>query len=147
MSYVIKKDHKTKEIVAMEYEIHGYKFTPKKDRKGSLEVKSITIINPSMIEKVLLSKFSYRYKKLMQMVYLVINGDNDDETSGALAIVLDELAKMKSLLLRKYYAFLKKEKLKELLSRLEIIEMELKKKEMEIYYKSHYIDVSKGHSR
>ena len=147
MSYVIKKDHKTKEIVAMEYEIHGYKFTPKKDRKGSLEVKSITIINPSMIEKVLLSKFSYRYKKLMQMVYLVINGDNDDETSGALAIVLDELAKMKSLLLHKYYAFLKKEKLKELLSRLEIIEMELKKKEMEIYYKSRYIDVSKGHSR
>ena len=147
MSYVIKKDDKTKEIVAMEYEIHGYKFTPKAKRKGSLEVKSITIIEPTMIEKILLSKFSYRYKKLMQMVYLVINSDNDDETSGAIAIVLDEIAKMKSILLHKYYAFLKKKKIKELLSRLEIIEMELQKKEMEIYYKSRLVDVSKGHGR
>ena len=146
MSYVIKKDKKTKEIVAMEYEIHGYKFTPKGKRNGTLEVKSITIIEPSMIEKVLLSKFSHRYRKLMNMVYLILNSD-DDETSGALTIVLDEIAKMKSLLLHKYYKFIKKEKLKELLSRLEIIEMELKKKEMEIYYKSRLIDVSKGHSR
>ena len=147
MSYVIKKDDKTKEIVAMEYEIHGYKFTPKGKRNGTLEVKSITIIEPSMIEKVLLSKFSHRYKKLMNMVYLVLNSDDDDEANGALTIVLDEIAKMKSLLLHKYYKFIKKEKLKELLSRLEIIEMELKKKEMEIYYKSRLIDVSKGHSR
>ena len=147
MSYVIKKDKKTKEIVAMEYEIHGYKFTPKGKRNGTLEVKSITIIEPSMIEKVLLSKFSHRYRKLMNMVYLILNSDDDDETSGALTIVLDEISKMKSLLLHKYYKFIKKEKLKELLSRLEIIEMELKKKEMEIYYKSRLIDVSKGHSR
>ena len=147
MSYVIKKDSETKEIVAMEYEIHGYKFTPKKKRKGNLEVKSITIIEPRLIEKVLLTKFSYRYKKIVEMLYLIINSDNDDETSGALTIILDEIAKMKSLLLHKYYNFLKKEKLKELLSRLEIIEMELKQKEMEIYYKSRLIDVSKGHSR
>ena len=147
MSYVIKKDKKTKEIVAMEYEIHGYKFTPKGKRNGTLEVKSITIIEPSMIEKVLLSKFSHRYRKLMNMVYLILNSDDDDETSGALTIVLDEISKMKSLLLHKYYKFIKKEKLKELLSRLEIIKMELKKKEMEIYYKSRLIDVSKGHSR
>ena len=97
MSYVIKKDKKTKEIVAMEYEIHGYKFTPKGKRNGTLEVKSITIIEPSMIEKVLLSKFFHRYRKLMNMVYLVLNSDDDDETSGGLTIVLDEIAKMKSL--------------------------------------------------
>ena len=148
MSYVIKKDKKTKEIVAMEYEIHGYKFTPKEKRSGKLEVKSITIINPQMIEKILLSKFSHRYKKLMNMIALLIEKDNEGEdTTGFLEIILDEIAKMKSIVLNRYYAYLDREKLKELLKRLEILDREMKLKEMEIYYKQRYIDVSKGHSR
>jgi hypothetical protein len=61
---------------------------------------------------------------LTAIILSVLN--DDDTTSGDVVIALDEIAKEKSIILKKYRNYLKKEEYEKMLKRLKIYEQDLK---------------------
>lgn len=123
MSYLIKKNKATSQIVYMEYNMNGYEFKPKK-----VEISKIMIINPTLIEKILTIKFNQMFKKLALYVYQLLNSDNNDETAEAYC--LGEVERLKSILFLDYQKYISKEKQKMFETKLAMIEQQLKAKMM-----------------
>ena len=125
-SYLIKKDEKTNQIIYMEYELTGYKFTPKIKNKSYIKINHVTIIKPSLIEKTLLLKLKKTFTKLLYKVKLVL--DDDDASDDEVALCLGEVQRLTGIILHKYDKFLKKSIAKEYLNRLLFLEKQLRVK-------------------
>ena len=80
-----------------------------------------------MIDIILSKKIDKNFKRLAAITYDVINSD-DDNTSTDATIALDEIAKLRSIILNKYQKFLEKEKEKKYIKSLRILENELRAK-------------------
>ena len=117
MKYVIKKRNKVLEIIEASYPIKGYKFNPKNDM-----VKSITVSDEKMINKILSAKIDAMFTKLLMIFNDAFN--SDDNPAGSI-ITLDEIAFVRSTILNKYHKFLKKEKEELYLKKLSLIEEEI----------------------
>lgn len=144
-SHSIKKNNSNSEIVFINGKIDGYDFTPKNSANNNLKIDQIVIVNPSMTDKVLTMKFKQRYKRLLMIVLSILN--DPDSTAGDIEIVLDEIAKMRDILLHKYQRFLKKEKEKVFLEQLRGLENSLRARLLEIREYEYYLnnELSKGH--
>lgn len=135
-NYSIKKDCKAKKLVYIECEAKGYDFSPKPESlNNSLKINKIILINPSLIDKILTMKFKQRYKRILMIVLSIIN--SNDSSEGDFMLALDEIAKMRDIVLHKYQTFLKKEKEKVFLEQLRALEnnLRLKFQEMQNYNK------------
>ncbi len=121
-SYILKNMDEEKDVLLYQ-EKTGYAFSPK---KGTYRVKKITVLNEDMITSILKNKLIKQYKKILQMVYtLVENGDNT--TSGDCLATYTELDRLKGILLYKYHKYLDHEFIKKYYQKLELLEMEIKK--------------------
>lgn len=145
MAYLIKKNKKTNEIIYMEYDLHGYKFSPKSKKEAYLDVKEVTVINPELIDSILSIKFNKIFNKLFNKVVDVLN---DDASESDTMMVLGEVELLRGILLNKYQNFLKFEKEELFLKKLRLLENELKVKIMMIREKrlamEEELEVSKG---
>ena len=84
-SYLIKKDQKSGEIVYMEYDLEGYKFKPRNDvNQPYVNVKSVTIYKPEMIDHLLSKKFEKKFDKLSQIILKFLYQEDEDFTSSGL---------------------------------------------------------------
>lgn len=146
MAYLIKKNKKTNEIIYMEYDLHGYKFSPKSKKEAYLDVKEVTVINPEFIDSILSIKFNKIFNKLFNKVVDVLN--DDDASESDTMMVLGEVELLRGILLNKYQNFLKFEKEELFLKKLRLLENELKVKIMMIREKrlamEEELEVSKG---
>ena len=122
-SYLIKKNNDTNEIVFMEYELEGYKFKPNSS-KASIEVKEVTIVNPSMIENILEAKYNKAFQRVLMATYEALKQE-DKKALTSIKKALEEIEKLKQILLGKYQKFLSKEKEKKFLVKLELMEQQL----------------------
>lgn len=136
-NHSIKKENSNSEIVFINGELNGYDFTPKDSAKNNLKIDQIIIVNPTMTDKVLTIKFKQRYKRLLMIVLSILN--DPDSTSGDIEIVLDEVAKMRDILLHKYQKFLKKEKERLFLEQLRALENSLRARLQEIREYEYYV--------
>lgn len=146
MAYLIKKNKKTNEIIYMEYDLHGYKFSPKSKKEAYLDVKEVTVINPELIDSILSIKFNKIFNKLFNKVVDVLN--DDDASESDTMMVLGEVELLRGILLNKYQNFLKFEKEELFLKKLRLLENELKVKIMMLREKrlamEEELEVSKG---
>lgn len=148
-SHSIKKENNSNEIVYINGELKGYDFSPKDSSNNNLKINQIVIVNPTLTDKVLTIKFKQKYKRILMIALSILNGAIDDATCGDIEIVLDEIAKMRDILLNKYKKFLKKEKEKVFLEQLRALENSLRSKLFEIKEYEIYLDkdIEKGHAR
>ena len=109
-SFLLKKDERTNEILIMDYEGKGYTFKPGSKSKSRLKVNQITIIKPGMIDAILTSKFNKKYRQLVMIVFNILQSSDEDTTEGDIMIALDEIAKLRVIILNKYQKFLSHEK-------------------------------------
>lgn len=126
--FVVKKDSQTDTITYMEYENRkGFRVKPKNKVNivDMINVNEMVIINPSLIEKLIDKKADRTLNKFFMMLS-VIDEDDDDDTGCML--ILDEIARFKDLVMTKYINYMKKEKYKILLQKIEIIEEEVKRR-------------------
>ena len=121
-SYILKNTQEEEKVLLYQ-EQNGYAFTPK---KGLYRVKKITVLNEAMISSILKEKLMKNYKRLLQIIYSLINA-GDETTSGDVLLTYTELDRLKGLLLYKYAKYLDRKFIKEFYEKLEILEMELKK--------------------
>ena len=84
------------------------------------------------MEKIIVNKYTIKYKRLAKIIKALLASENDDETESDYMIALDEIAKLKDMLLIKYQAFLKKEMFEYFLSDLFFLEKVLQERLIEI---------------
>lgn len=138
MAYYLKKDDDGKKVLySTNIDFKGYKFKPKKN-KQLIKVSSVVVVDPKMINDILSIKFNQRFKKLMKIAKYVIN--DEDATSTDTALVLDEVALVKSILLNRYQKFLEQEKEELFLQKLRIVENQVRMKQVMIMNQEMYYD-------
>ncbi len=126
MNYLIKKNAKTNEIIYFDYNLDGYTFNPKLDSDSYLNVNKVVIINPRLIDKILTIKFDALFKKIAYKTLRVVEADDAGEDDAKL--VLDEVMRLRSIVLNKYQKFLSREKEELFLKKIRYLENELRVK-------------------
>ena len=136
-SYLIKKDSTTGEIIYMEYDIEGYKFRPKNNgEKPYIKVNSVTIYKPEMIEHVLTKKFEKKFAKLSSIILKFLYQDDDESDEGDFEILLDEIARLKSVVDLQYKKFLSNQEYKDYIHKLVFLDAQVREKLAIINYKN-----------
>jgi len=131
-SFLLKKDSKTNEIMIMSYENNGYTFHPGAKTQSRYKVNQITIVKPSMIDAILTQKFDKKYRQLVMIVFNILQTSDEESNEGDIMIALDEIARLREIILNKYQKFLKKEKEEKFIKQLRLLENELRAKQITI---------------
>jgi len=130
--YVVKRKNRKKEIVSLNYKDIGYEFKPNIKNEKMIQITDLYLYNEKMINVVLMKKMDKSFRRLAAITMSVLN--DEDATSADAIIALDEVAKLKSVILKKYYNYIKKEQEELHLKRLKMLENNLK--DRLIYLKS-----------
>lgn len=147
-NYIIKKRNKNKKISKFDFEETGYVFKPNIKSKNLIEITNLSILNVELTNVILKKKLDKSFRKLARIILSVLKDEDSD--SGDVLIALDELAKEKSIITRKYKEYLKKEERDKYLKRLNLLEAQLKEK---LFYlnlieeRKRAETMEKGHSR
>lgn len=127
IKYYVVKDNKDKIITYFEYDkMKGYDITPKSNVKikDAINVNKMIIINPTMINKMVIKKLNNKFERLLKIITLIYEEDSDDDVGYRHA--LNELEKLRMEMINKYREHMTKEEEMMFLKKLEILEVELK---------------------
>lgn len=148
--YFVVKEKNNKTITYFEYDkMEGYDLSPKKGMKieDAINVNKVVIINPSLAEKVAKKKLNLKFRKLLQLLNIIF--ETDDDTGTAYHQGLDEVNKLRVELLNKYRKHLSEEEADLMDKKLDILEQELKVRlfYLEQNYQNMYSNSIEGKSR
>ena len=142
--YICDKDNNEKIYGYLNYSrFEGFKVKPRNNVKyDGIEVGKLTLVEPSLIEKVLRRKTKIKLNTYLNfLISFLEDEDNDD---GNLSLVLDDVKRYKAIITNKYSKFLDARYIKKLLLKVNFIEDEMKDKIRE-YNKS--LQTRKGKGR
>ncbi len=125
--YLIVKNKDTKEIVYMEYDkLTGYDITPKNKQpiQDCIKVNRMILIQPTLIQKLVHKKVDKHFKKLLLLVQMLLN--SDDDTGTALYEALNEIEKFRIEIKNNYRMYMQKEELNLIAKKLTILKEEIK---------------------
>lgn len=147
-SFVIKELKNNLELVVFDYELEGFHYKIKKH--NDLDVKEIVIINNDITSSLIVANFDKKYKKILTYYFNIISSGEDSDTN--LFLALDEVARLKNIIMKKYHKYLKKEIEKKILKKITMLENEIKSKIVNIkllkeYERQNSIVEEKGKSR
>lgn len=149
-NYSVKKDKYSGEIVYMEYDLEGYKFKPKNDgSKPYIKVDTVVIYKPEMIDSLLARKFQKKFERLSEIIMRFLYQEDDEDSDGSdYFILLDEVARLKSIVDLKYKKFLQNEEYKDYIHKLAFLDNQLRQKIAILNYQNHInYEVEQGRSR
>ena len=123
--YVVKKENDSVVSKKKVKEIKGFSVKPKNRIKPDdmIDVDKMVVVNNSLIKKLVDKKVVRGLDKILNM-YAAFSED-EVASDGDWDLVLDELYRFKEHVLSKYKEYLKKEEVKKLFKKLEIIEKEI----------------------
>ena len=120
--YILIKKNKFKKISVFNYE-DSFDMSKKKDKE---RIGVIRFYNDKIIADVIKKSIDNRFKKLLELIALIEEGDSDP--SHGYIFCLDEASKFKQEMINKYNRFLKKTQIEFIDKKIELIEKELKNK-------------------
>lgn len=134
LSYKVKRDKRSKKIVALENEVIVYKMQPKfKKRNNLLEVKELLVVDGDLKSSMCKRKFDIVFKRLTSIVYSLLDDCEDD---GDIVIALNEIEHAKRVILDEYMLYLAKSDIKLMLKKLNFLEAKIK--EYLVSYNNYY---------
>ncbi len=122
-SFVIKRKKKWKKIDEALKDIEGFKYNSKVIEKYNID--NLNIVKPELISNLIINNFDKKYKKILEVYLKAIEAD-DDTTGGMLMMSLDEVARLRTIIINKYNKVLKRKEIENLLKKLKIIENEIR---------------------
>lgn len=146
--YLLKRDDIIKEIEYMEYDLEGYKFNPKhKENAPYINVSTVTIYNHKMINYLLNRKFEKKFERLSQIILQFLYQDEEDCDEGDFMILLDEVARLKSVVEIQYKKNLEMEEYRDYIAKLAFLDNQVRQKIAIISYRNRLnYEVEKGRS-
>ena len=125
--FTIKKLNSSCELKDFDYDIKGLNYPVKKGKSGALKISKLTIVSPDITTSLICYNFNKKYQKIVECFFN--NSNFDDDTSGTnLMLALDEVARLRTIIINKYQKFLKKKESEELLKKLKLLENEIRVK-------------------
>ena len=147
MKYILQ-DKKTKSgSYTFEQELDGFVITPKKEKQmDGIDIKEVIITDKELINNHAKKIFDKKLKDITKMMFLVIN--NSDSSDDDASIVLDEVSKLKSIIINKYKKIISETLYKNYMKKLIIMEEEFKENFMySKYYMKNENEIVRGRSR
>ncbi len=126
--FLVVKNKDSKTITYMDYDkINGCEVKPKNNLNfvDAINVKSMVLINPSLIEKMVDMKARKRFSKLINILSIVYEESDDDASGDGLMLAKNEAEKFRMEIINKYKKYLSEEKLELYENKLAILEDEL----------------------
>lgn len=128
-SFTIKKIDNVYELENFDYNIKGFHYPIKKNKTGTLKIKELIIVNPDITTSLICYNFNKRYQRIVECLFNNSDFNEDSDSSETnLMLALDEVARLRTIIINKYQRFLKKQKAEELLKKLKVLENELRVK-------------------
>ena len=149
--FLVVKNKDEKDVKFFEREkLDGYNLTIKKNVHfaDAIDVNRVMIINPTFIDKIATRKINTKFNKLINMMQIVCEVGDEDESGEGYRIALDEAEKLKQELWNKYRKFITEEKLALMMKKIEILEDELKLRQ-ELLHDAllREAELNRGHSK
>ena len=129
-TFVIKKLPKNKKLDNPLNNIAGYKYIPK--IKSKLKISEVTIVSPEITGALITSSFNKKYKRILEFYLTSLDSDDTDSTNGNLMLALNEITRLRNIIIKKYLKILQKKESAHLLKRLKLIENEIRTKIIDI---------------
>ncbi len=146
--YLLKRDNEVKDIEYMEYDLEGYKFNPKqKENAPYINVRTVTIHDHKMINYLLTRKFQKKFERLSQIILQFLYQDEEDCDEGDFMILLDEVARLRSVVEIQYKKELEMEEYRDYIAKLAFLDNQVRQKLAMISYRDKLnYEVEKGRS-
>ncbi len=96
--FLIVKEKNSKDIKYFDYDkIDGYNLVAKKDVHftDAIDINRVIIINPTFIDKIATKKINVKFNRLINMMQIVCDVGDEDESGEGYRIALDEANKLK----------------------------------------------------
>ena len=124
--YIIDKDNPNEKLLYYNVNVVGLSVTPNKSVPGyNVTAKKLTLVDPELREAYIKQKINKKIDKVIKFMIKILNDeDTSDEDAG---IVLDEINKLKGIIINKYKEYMIESEYKSLLTKLILIEEEFKK--------------------
>ena len=124
--YIINKDNPNEKLLYYNVNIVGLSVTPNTSVPGyNVMAKRLTLVDPELREAYIKQKINKKIDKVIKFMIRILNDeDTSDEDAG---IVLDEINKLKGIIINKYREYMIESEYKALLTKLILIEEEFKK--------------------
>lgn len=126
MKYVIDKNNSKFKLMYYNVSMVGLDVTPKNGASGvTIKAKKIILIDPSLRESYIRQRINKKIDKVIEFMLRILN--DEDTTEGDVGMVLDEIAKLKGIIINKYREHMIESEYKSFLTKLIIVEEEFKK--------------------
>ena len=125
MKYVIDKNNEKLKLMTYSINMTGLDVKPNNESSSKIKAKNIKIIDSKLRESYIKKKVNIKIDKVIEFMVNLLN--DDDATDEDVGMVLDEVNKLKGIVVNKYKEHMKKSDYKALLTKLIIIEEEFKK--------------------
>ena len=124
--YIIDKDNPNEKLLYYNVDVVGLSVTPNKSVPGyKITAKKLTLVDPDLREAYIKQKINKKIDRVIKFMIKILNDeDTSDEDAG---IVLDEINKLKGIIINKYKEYMLESEYKSLLTKLILIEEEFKK--------------------
>lgn len=127
--YLLVKDKKEESLETDLKKIPGFVFNPQNNIKyDGILVDEVKLTKPELIEKILKKKIKRKLAMYTQLIIELI--ESSDEDDGTIDIVLNDLERYKKVISNNYRVYLSKKYLDLLDKKIELLENELKTKQM-----------------
>ena len=126
MKYVVEHKGEDKKLIYYNVNIVGLNVTPKNNIKDlTIKADKIILIDQDLCESYIRKRINKKIDRVIKFMIKILNDDGttDDDTG----LVLDELNKLKGIIINKYKEYMLESEYKALLTKLIIIEEEFKR--------------------
>ena len=126
MKYVIEKNGKDMKLVYYSVNMVGLGVEPKNGVPGlTIKAKKVVLVDSKLRDAYINQIINKKIYKGIKFMLRILN--DEDTTEGDVGMVLDEINKLKGIVIKKYKEYMKVSEYKALLTKLIIIEEEFKK--------------------
>lgn len=129
VKYLLVKNKKEESLETDLKKISGFVFNPQNNIKyDGILVDEVKLAKPEFVEKILKKKIKRKLSLYTQLIIELI--DSSDEDDGTIDIVLNDLERYKRVINNNYKAYLSKKYLDLLLKKIDLLQNELKTKQV-----------------
>ena len=126
MKYVIEENGKDMHLVYYSVNMVGLGVEPKNGVPGlTIKAKKVVLVDSKLRDAYIKQRINKKIDKVIKFMLRILN--DEDTTEGDVGMVLDEINKLKGIVIKKYKEYMKVSEYKALLTKLIIIEEEFKK--------------------
>ena len=133
MKYVIEKDNKDLKLLYHSVNMTGLKVIPK-NKVSDLNIKAskVVFVDKELTDTYIKKRINRKIDKIIKFMLRILN--DDDTTEEDTGMVLDEINRLKGIVINKYREYMVESEYKALLTKLILIEEEFKKSYNEKMY-------------